>query len=331
MDLHPFIDHRIRETIETALGLPSHPCTLDSNLLDYEEALSRLRGECSLLRLRLDEKDQLISRAKAEAAMNAQAVRKFVEANRSLAGECAELLVQRNKLETECSLYDHDREALMDFGNEAEERARDAEARVQQLEGEVQRLSDELRLQNHDLENQMDGELAKARMQEDELLESVVSSVIDKGEAELARAFLEAHSSQESCKELLQMWDMLRPSTQKVLSLAAMVRKLEKDKELCRINLRKAEDEVKLFYEENSILQEENKRLLLHYQRERSLSCSRSTSKSGTSAKTNKRKTSSRANTTPVKRIDFSEAESPRHPLSSLKQNSPDIIRVLSM
>lgn len=50
-------------------------------------------------------------------------------------------------------------------------------------------------------------EVVKDRMLEDELLESVVTSLIDKGGAASAYAFLEAHSSQESCKELLQMWD----------------------------------------------------------------------------------------------------------------------------
>ena len=37
----------------------------------------------------------------------------------------------------------------------------------------------------------------------------------------------------------------LRPSTQKVLSLAAEVKTLEEDKEHLRVNLSKAEDEVR--------------------------------------------------------------------------------------
>jgi hypothetical protein len=76
--------------------------------------------------------------------MNAQALKKFVEENQKLALECANLLSQCNKWERECSLYDHDREALMDFGNEADERAKEAEIRVHELEEEVRRLSEEL-------------------------------------------------------------------------------------------------------------------------------------------------------------------------------------------
>ncbi|KAI4321119.1 hypothetical protein MLD38_034540 [Melastoma candidum] len=123
------------------------------------------------------------------------------------------------------------------------------------------------------------------------------------------------------CKTVTRRIKWSRPSTRKVLSLAAVVTKLEKDKELCRINLCQAEGEVKLFSEENSKLQKENKRLFLHYQTERSLSSSRS--------KTNKRKTSSHANTTPVR--GSTSVKHLRHPLSPLKQNSPDIIGVLNM
>ena len=48
--------------------------------------------------------------------MNAQAVKRFVEENQKLAAECESLVEQRVKLEQECALYDHDREALMEFG-----------------------------------------------------------------------------------------------------------------------------------------------------------------------------------------------------------------------
>lgn len=80
----------------------------------------------------------------AEASMNAQALKKFVEENQKLAAMCADSLAECKRWEGECSLYDKDREALMDFGNEAHERAKEAEARAQHMEEEVQRLSDEL-------------------------------------------------------------------------------------------------------------------------------------------------------------------------------------------
>ncbi|KAI4388715.1 hypothetical protein MLD38_001020 [Melastoma candidum] len=100
---------------------------------------------------------------------------------------------------------------------------------------------------------------------EDELIEAVVTSLIDKGEATSAYVLLEAHGSQESCEELHRRWGKLRPSTQKILASVAKLKKLENDKEQCRINHHKAEDEVKLFYKENSALLEENRRLLLHH------------------------------------------------------------------
>ena len=85
--------------------------------------------------------------------MNAVALKRFVEENQKLAAECANLLTQCNKWERECSLYDHDREALMDFGNEADERAKEAEIRVHELEEELGKLTEELRFYKHRYES----------------------------------------------------------------------------------------------------------------------------------------------------------------------------------
>ena len=76
--------------------------------------------------------------------MNAQAIKKFVEENQKLAEECAELLARCEKFENECSLYDRDLEALMDFGNEADARAVAAESRVHYLEEELSKLTEEV-------------------------------------------------------------------------------------------------------------------------------------------------------------------------------------------
>lgn len=80
----------------------------------------------------------------AEASMNAVALKKFVEENQKLATECSNLLASCDKWERECSLYDHDREALMDFANEADERAKEAEARNLDLEEEKRLLEKEV-------------------------------------------------------------------------------------------------------------------------------------------------------------------------------------------
>lgn len=78
--------------------------------------------------------------------MNAVALKKFVEENHRLAVECSNLSEACKKWESECLLYDHDREALMDFANEADERAKEAEAKNRDLEEEKSRLVEELHL-----------------------------------------------------------------------------------------------------------------------------------------------------------------------------------------
>ena len=65
----------------------------------------------------------------AKASINAVALKE----NQKLATECSNLLATCNKWKRECSLYDHDREALMDFANEADERAKEAEVRNRDL------------------------------------------------------------------------------------------------------------------------------------------------------------------------------------------------------
>lgn len=87
--------------------------------------------------------------------MNASALKRFVDENQRLAVECSNLLAQCKRWEKECALYDHDREALMDFGNEADERAKEAEIRVHDLEEEVRKLSEELHFYKCQYETQV--------------------------------------------------------------------------------------------------------------------------------------------------------------------------------
>lgn len=65
------------------------------------------------------------------------AIKKFVEENQKLAVECENLVEHCRKLEKEFVLYENDREALIDFQNEAEERAREAWLRVEELERDL--------------------------------------------------------------------------------------------------------------------------------------------------------------------------------------------------
>ncbi|KAJ6837286.1 uncharacterized protein M6B38_122095 [Iris pallida] len=112
-----------------------------------------------------------------------------------------------------------------------------------------------------------------------------------------------------------------------ISELAAEIESLKKDKENLRINLLRAEEEVKVLFEENRLLDEENKRLVKHLSKERRRQSESKTSSSKSSAK-GKRK-SSLAESSPTQRvIDFNCSDSPRQPLSSLQQNSPDSIRM---
>ncbi|XVF36649.1 hypothetical protein REPUB_Repub19eG0075300 [Reevesia pubescens] len=325
MDIPQEIDDYIKESIEDSLGLQISTQSLQLKLRSVEEAQRRLRDQCLYLLSKLKEKDQIIERSKAEANMNAVALKRFVEENQRLAAECANLLTQCNKWERECSLYDHDREALMDFGNEADERAKEAEIRVHELEEELGKLTEELRFYKHRYETPRIDSSSEGTTLEENLLESVLETLICKDEDMSGRAFLEANNSVESCQRLLEMWNRLRPSTQKVLSLVAEVKTLEKDKEHLRMNLSKAEEEVRVLFEENNILDEENKRLLRQYHKEKNLHCSDGKHTGSASAKTNKRKSSPRICSPIEKKIDFSDPDSARKPLSPLRYNSPDL------
>ncbi|XP_057490893.1 uncharacterized protein LOC130776642 [Actinidia eriantha] len=199
----------------------------------------------------------------AESSMNAQALKKFVEENQKLATECANLLSQCTRWEKECSLYDHDREALMEFGNEADERAREAEIQVHELEEELRRMTEELQFYKHQCEMQSVVSSGEDSAMEQILLETLITTLVSKNEvAPTARAFLEANSGVEMCQRLLNTWNSLRSSTQKILALAAEVKTLQNDKEHLRINLARAEGEVNVLFEENRIPDKENKRLL---------------------------------------------------------------------
>ncbi|XP_062159398.1 uncharacterized protein LOC133866781 [Alnus glutinosa] len=324
MDLPKEIDDFVKESIDHSLGLPVSTHTLELKLRASEDARRRLHNRCLSLQTKLQEKQDVLERVRAEASMNAQALKKFVEENQKLATECANLLSQCSKWERECSLYDHDREALMDFGNEADQRAKEAEIRVHELEGDVRRLSDELQFYKHEYDMRAVDLSAEERSTESSLLESVLVTLIGKDDVASAHAFLEANSRYESCQRLLKMWHCLMPSTQKVLSLAAEMKTLEKDKEHLRINLNRAEEEVKLLFEENNVLDEENKRLLRQYQKERTRHGSSGKQTGSASAKSNKRKSSPKMSSPIEKKLDFNDLDSARQPLSPLQLNSLD-------
>ncbi|XP_042520373.1 uncharacterized protein LOC122093890 [Macadamia integrifolia] len=369
MEVPQEVDVFIKESIEYSLGLPVSEKTLELKLQASEEAMKRLQDQYFYLHSRLKLKDEILERARAEASMNAQALKKFVEENQKLAVECANLMSQCSRWEKECSLYDRDREALMEFGNEADERAKEAEIRVMELEEDQRKLAEEVDFYKQECKTRRDSEsrvveeleLLRERLIELELasqfsssktesqmarshipasmpvdngvstiserhlLDSLVASLIGNDNiAANAHTFLEENSEVESCQRLLKIWECLRPSTKNVLSLAAEVSALKTDKEHLRINLNRAEEEVRVLFEENNILDEENKKLLRQCNRERNHHGSGGKHTNSASGKGNKRKSSPRMTNSFEGMLDFSGPDSPRPPLSALHNNSPD-------
>ncbi|XP_027093451.1 uncharacterized protein [Coffea arabica] len=325
MDLSQETEDFLRESVEYTLGLPVSTQTLQLKLRAAEEAQYHLRNQYLHLQSKLREKDEIIERARAEATLNAQALKKFVEENQKLAMECANLLGQCKRWERECSLYDHDREALMDFGNEADERAKEAEVRVHELEDEVKTLSEELQFYKYQYDEQSVGTSGEAAATEQMLLESLLASALGKDNVmSTARSFLESNRGVDVFERMLSLWNSLRPSTQKVLALVAELTSLEKHKEHLRVNLDRAEEEVKVLFEENNILDEENKKLMRQLHRERNLHGSGGKHSGSVSSKGNKRKSSRKMCSQVEKKIDFGDADSLRQPLSPLQQYSPE-------
>ncbi|KAI3513711.1 hypothetical protein L1887_21050 [Cichorium endivia] len=325
MDLGQDIDDYLRESIEYSLGLPVSTRTLELKLRYSEEAQRHIRDQFFYLKSKLMEKDKAIEGARAESSMNAQAVKKFIEENQKLALECSNLLDRCAKWEKECSLYDHDVEALMQFGNEADERAKEAELRVHCLEEELSKLLEELQSFKHQSEGVKVVKVTENESTEDLLIETLLLTLINKDEvASMAHKFLEANSGVDACQKMLNIWDRLKPSTRAVLSLASEVKKLQKDKDHLRNNLMKAEEEVSVLCNENDILDKENRRLTKHLQKERQMLDSGGNDSSG-SIKNHKRKSSPcpKEGSPIEKKIDFSDAAgSPRQPLSPLLHNN---------
>lgn len=251
MDLPRDVDDYIKDTIDHSLGIPISIDALQKKLSAAQESQRRLREQYSSLVSRLKEKEQVIELARSESSINAQAVKKFVEENRKLSSECEDLVKQCKKWERECFLYHQDREALMDFGNESDERARESESKVRELEEQVRTMSDVMKKSKVESEKKLE--------EEERLVDSVLASFVSEEEIKFGRVFLEANIQDQS---LLSRWEELKPSTRKAVSLVSMVKRIEKEKECLILNLAKAEHEVEIVCEQNRELDEENRKLL---------------------------------------------------------------------
>ncbi|KAF8099268.1 hypothetical protein N665_0247s0047 [Sinapis alba] len=265
MNLSRELDDYIKDTIDHSLGIPISIDALQKKLSAAQESQRRLREQYTSLVSRLKEKEQAIELARSEATINAQAVKKFVEENRKLSGECEDLAKQCKSWERECFLYHQDREALMEFGNESDERAREAESRVRELEEQVRTMKKQRVESDKKLE------------EEECLVDSVLAAFVNEEEIKCGRVFLETNIEDQS---LLSRWDELKPSRRKAVSLVSMVKRIEKEKECLILNLAKAEQEVELVCEQNRELDEENRKLLKQCCSSSPLQCSAERSKS---------------------------------------------------
>ncbi|CAK9149032.1 unnamed protein product [Ilex paraguariensis] len=215
-------------------------------------------------------------------------------------------------------------ESLLGTLNGKDEVASTAEAFLEANSG-VEVCERMLKMWNRGRDGDMVDTSAEDMPREQLFLESLLGTLNGKDEvASTAEAFLEANSGVEVCERMLKMWNSLGPSTQKVLALAAEVKTLQKDREHLRINLHRAEDEVKALFEENRILDDENKRLMRQRHREKCTPGSGGKLTSSASAKSIKRKSSPGMSSPIEKKIDFRDGDSLRQPLSPLQHNSPE-------
>lgn len=138
------LDEYVEECIGYTIGLPLCGKALEERLAQAEEGQRELREKVVYLNQRLQQTQQKLDRARAEANLNAQAVRKCVCDNEKGAERYRKLRDECTRLESECALYLHDREVFMEAADEAEERANEAEERVLQAENKVQELASQV-------------------------------------------------------------------------------------------------------------------------------------------------------------------------------------------
>ncbi|CAA7399566.1 unnamed protein product [Spirodela intermedia] len=179
------------------------------------------------------------------------------------------------------------------------------------------------RLERHRAEANMNAQGLKRCIEEKEAMSSRYSELSNhcaKLEKECTLYERDIERLMDSCDDLARENEELRAQLREnaVTTLVSEVETLKKDKEHLRINLNRAEEEVKVLFEENNILDEENKRLLKLLNRELHSQGSGSKYSAIAPAK-GKRKSS------PLeKAVEFNGTDLSRQPLSPLQQNSPD-------
>ncbi|CAD5182027.1 unnamed protein product [Musa acuminata subsp. malaccensis] len=131
------------------------------------------------------------------------------------------------------------------------------------------------RLEQSRAESNMNAQGVRRCVEEKEVIASQYADLVNhcrKLEEECSLYERDLERIMESCDELAKENEELRAQLQHISSLeslAAEAESLKKDKEHLRTNLHRAEEEVKVFFEENKILDEENTKLLELLRKER--------------------------------------------------------------
>ncbi|KAH0910713.1 hypothetical protein HID58_034034 [Brassica napus] len=279
------LSHYIKVSIDHSLGLQISMESLQKKLRTAEESQLRLKDQYLALLSILKEKD-VIDQARSEASLNAHALKKFIDENQKLAAECGNLLSQCKKWERECLLYHQDRDALMELGNESDERARDAEARVRDLVDEIGRMSEELQIRKREIGiDQVDN---CTPLLEEDLLDSVLGLL--------------------------------------VLSLVSKAKKFGTEKECIIQNLAKAKQETELVRLQNRNMDKENRKLLRQQSPPGSAETSHKSASAKMLLCYSHTRDSLKMMSSPIeKKLEFSSSpEISRNPLSLVWNYSPD-------
>ncbi|KAJ7527297.1 hypothetical protein O6H91_16G047400 [Diphasiastrum complanatum] len=124
------VDEYLEGAVARLVGLPCRHSQLREQLEYVEQLRWELQTQvCSLQRQVYDTQLKWV-KAKEEASISAQALKRQVAETQGLAEQCKLLSEECSRLESECNLYQNDRELIMEAANEAEERAAAAEDRA---------------------------------------------------------------------------------------------------------------------------------------------------------------------------------------------------------
>ncbi|KAJ7296901.1 hypothetical protein O6H91_08G061700 [Diphasiastrum complanatum] len=159
------MDSYLEGSIAHLLGLSCSEEQLRQKLEQVEQAQRDLHSQVFYLQRRLQETQDKYQKAKEEASLSAQALRRQIAETQQLNEFCSLVTEECHRLEEECSLYHNDREIFLEAADDAEERAVDAENRASEAESRLDQLVLQMeRVQNP---NTLDYQMENLRLAEE--------------------------------------------------------------------------------------------------------------------------------------------------------------------